>query len=192
MQRFSRSVLVLAIAVLAGCATPHPEPQPPAANTPPPPRTTPAPPPTPQPPPDQRKPAAQIQLDEGVALYDTGDFTGAIRRLMTGNDIWSGPVPLQVQGLKYLAFSYCVTNRVSLCQQQFEKALKLDPTFDLPSAEKTHPIWGPAFARAKNPKPAVAPTAGAATTAPAPAPAAPAPKSAAPATPTAPASKPPG
>jgi hypothetical protein len=157
MQRTLSWIPVVAIAAIAGCASTPPSTTPasPAPTTTATPGTaTPAP---AQPKPDLRKTAAEVQLDEGTALYDTGDFNGAIRRLTTGNDLWSGPVPLQVQGLKYLAFSYCVTNRVALCQQQFEKALKLDPSFDLPSAEKTHPIWGPAFQRAKNPKPATAP-----------------------------------
>ena len=180
MQRISSWVPVVALVALAGCATPPEKPSSPSAPSSPSTTSRPAPAPAPvPPPPDNRKSAAQVQLDEGVALYDTGDFNGAIRRLTTGNDLWSGPVPEQVQGLKYLAFSYCVTNRVSLCQQQFEKALKLDPNFDLPSAEKTHPIWGPAFARAKNPKPATTPAPASATTPP--------PKPAAPATPGAPA-----
>jgi hypothetical protein len=155
MQRRISWIPILAIAAIAGCASTPPStaPQPSTPATPPPKTGQPTPPPTP-PKPDLRKTAAEVQLEEGTALYDTGDFNGAIKRLTTGNDLWSGPIPLQVQGLKYLAFSYCVTNRATLCQQQFEKALKLDPSFDLPSAEKTHPIWGPAFQRAKNPKPA--------------------------------------
>jgi len=171
MQRSFSWIPVLVIAAVAGCAsTPESTTTPTPSATPSAKPATPAPAPAP-PKPDLRKTAAEVQLDEGVALYDTGDFNGAIRRLTTGNDLWSGPVSLQVQGLKYLAFSYCVTNRVALCQQQFEKALKLDPAFDLPPTEKTHPIWGPAFLRAKNPKPAAAPSAGtAAPTSPATAP----------------------
>jgi hypothetical protein len=164
MQRISSWVPTLVLVAIAGCATPPTTPNSTSTPTPTPSSTRPAPSPAQNvpAPPDTRKPAAQVQLDEGIALYDTGDFNGAIKRLTTGNDLWSGPIPLQVQGLKYLAFSYCVTNRATLCQQQFEKALKLDPNFDLPSAEKTHPIWGPAFARAKNPKPAVVPAPAAA------------------------------
>lgn len=163
MQRACSWIPILAVAAVAGCASTTPSTTTPesaaAASAKPGTSAAPA-----VAKPDLRKTAAEVQLEEGTALYDTGDFNGAIRRLTTGNDLWSGPIPLQVQGLKYLAFSYCVTNRVSLCQQQFEKALKLDPSFDLPSAEKTHPIWGPAFQRAKNPKPAATPAAGTAPT----------------------------
>jgi hypothetical protein len=50
---------------------------------------------------------------------------------------------------KYIAFSYCVTSRRTQCRQQFVDAIKLDPNFNLEPAEKTHPIWGPEFERAK-------------------------------------------
>jgi len=66
--------------------------------------------------------------------------------------IWSGDKVIQVEAYKYLAFSYCVTSRQALCKQQFEKALKLDPTFELGRGEKGHPLWGPVFEKAKNTK----------------------------------------
>ena len=51
--------------------------------------------------------------------------------------------------MKYLAFSYCVTNRRTLCQQQFEAALRVDPRFELAPAERGHPIWKVHYERAK-------------------------------------------
>ena len=51
--------------------------------------------------------------------------------------------------LKYMAFSYCVTSRQTLCKQQFDKAFKISPTFDLAPGEKGHPLWTPMFERAK-------------------------------------------
>jgi hypothetical protein len=51
-----------------------------------------------------------------------------------------------------MAFSYCVTSRQTLCRQQFEKALKIDPAFDLAPGEKGHPLWGAVFDRAKKRK----------------------------------------
>ena len=56
---------------------------------------------------------------------------------------------LQLEALKYAAFSYCVTRRVTLCRQQFAKAFKLDKSFDLSPGEKGHPLWTPSFERAR-------------------------------------------
>lgn len=91
----------------------------------------------------------QVALREGIRLYNEGDFNGAIKRL-NANDIRSGaPVRIRTTALKYTAFSYCVTSRPKQCQQAFEKALKIDPEFSLEPGEEGHPLWGPAFERAK-------------------------------------------
>lgn len=91
----------------------------------------------------------QVALREGIRLYNEGDFNGAIKRL-TSNDIRSGaPLRTRTTALKYTAFSYCVTSRPKQCQQTFEKALKIDPEFSLDPGEQGHPLWGPAFERAK-------------------------------------------
>ncbi len=91
----------------------------------------------------------QVALREGIRLYNEGDFNGAIKRL-TSSDIRGGaPLRTRTTALKYTAFSYCVTSRPKQCQQAFEKALKIDPDFNLEPGEQGHPLWGPAFERAK-------------------------------------------
>jgi len=90
-------------------------------------------------------------LADGVALYEKGDYNGAIKKLAAAN-IASAPKSTQLSALKYTAFSYCLTARQTLCRQQFEKALKLDANFDLEPGEKGHPMWGPAWAKAKKAK----------------------------------------
>jgi hypothetical protein len=100
-----------------------------------------APPPTP----------AQAGLKEGITLYNNGDYNGAIKRLGMA-DVMTGPKATQLEALKYTAFSYCVTTRPTLCRQQFEKAFKLDPSFDLEPGEHGHPQWGPVFVKAKKSK----------------------------------------
>jgi hypothetical protein len=87
-------------------------------------------------------------LREGIALYHDGDFNGAIRRL-SSNDMNGGSVRNRVSALKYTAFSYCVTNRPTPCRQAFERALRLDASFELTPGEQGHPLWGPQFAKAK-------------------------------------------
>lgn len=108
--------------------------------------------PAPAPAPVVVKPSAdQLALADGIALYNKGQFNDAIKRLAAA-DISAGSKASQTMALKYSAFSYCVTNRTTLCRQQFDKAFKLDPAFDLAQGEHGHPLWGPAFARAKKAK----------------------------------------
>lgn len=97
-------------------------------------------------------PPPKSALSEGIELYDAGDYNGAIKHLSTSSEIWKGDKASQITALKFMAFSYCVTGRQTLCRQQFEKALKLDRSFDLAAGEKGHPLWGPAFDRARKAK----------------------------------------
>lgn len=92
-------------------------------------------------------------LKDGLQLYNNGDYTGAIKKLNTSAEIWGGQnKAIQLEAIKHIAFSYCVTSKTLLCQQQFERALKLEPSFDLAAGEKGHPLWGPVFVKSKNPK----------------------------------------
>jgi hypothetical protein len=95
--------------------------------------------------------ADQLALKEGTALYNNGEYNKAIARL-SAPEIAGGSKATQLAALKYLAFSYCVSSRQVLCRQSFEKAFKLDPAFDLAPGEHGHPLWGPAFKRAKKAK----------------------------------------
>jgi hypothetical protein len=87
-------------------------------------------------------------LREGIRMYNEGDFDGAIRRL-SARDVNNGPLSTRLMALKYTAFSYCVTSRPGPCRQSFDKALRLDPSFDLAPGEHGHPLWGPVFTKAK-------------------------------------------
>lgn len=161
-MRIAVPLAAIVLVVLVGCETPAPvaesapavqeiEPQPQPA---PPPPVEPAPPPVPSP--------GERALTDGIVLYDAGDFNGAIKRLLGAKEIWtdsttSAATATKVAARKYVAFSYCVTKRRTLCRQQFVDAFKLDPRFDLQPTEKTHPVWGVEFERAR--KQASAPAA---------------------------------
>lgn len=93
-------------------------------------------------------PAPSSGLQEGMRLYNDGDYNGAIKRL-SARDVNNGPLSTRLTALKYMAFSYCVTSRPGPCRQAFERALRLDPAFDLAPGEHGHPLWGPVFTRAK-------------------------------------------
>ncbi len=94
-------------------------------------------------------PKESAGLQEGLKLYNDGDYAGAIRRL-GARDVNNGPLATRLAALKYTAFSYCVTSRPAQCRQAFDKALRLDPDFDLAPGEHGHPLWGPVFTKAKN------------------------------------------
>jgi hypothetical protein len=91
---------------------------------------------------------AQVALRDGIAAYDNGDYQGAIKKL-GAREIANSSKANQLIAIKYTAFSYCVSGRPAPCRQQFDKALKLDPAFELELGETGHPLWGPVFARAK-------------------------------------------
>lgn len=148
----SRGGILVVAALLVACATTEPTPAPspkpvvvapPVKPSPPPPRVV-------EPPLPPALPADELALKEGIGLYNNGDYNGAIKRLHGATDIWEGGnKAIQLDALKYMAFSYCVTSKQVQCKQEFEKALKLDSAFDLAPGEKGHPLWGPVFARAK-------------------------------------------
>lgn len=124
----SRLSSLLFLGLLTGCATKEPPPTPP------------------QPKPEQVR--AQQALKEGLRLYQGGHYFMAEQQFLTP-DIWAGDQQIQVQALKHLAFSYCVTQRPSQCRFAFERAILIKPDFRLDSAEQGHPLWGPVFTEAR-------------------------------------------
>ena len=151
----SAAVALAVVAALAGCETPgrapRPAPAPPPAVSPPPPPVVPTPPPPVAAPPPPSP--AERSITEAVAAFDAGDFPGTIKRLTSAKEIWEDAGPgsdgRKIAAHKYLAYSYCVTNRRRQCRDEFVAALKIDAGFVLPPAERGHPIWGPEFERAK-------------------------------------------
>jgi hypothetical protein len=93
--------------------------------------------------------AARATLDSARVAYDNGDYERTLYLLGHSHDIDSAPPDMQVEAHKLEAFSYCVTNRITLCRAQFAKILDIAPNFELSPAEKGHPIWGPAFEAAR-------------------------------------------
>jgi len=93
---------------------------------------------------------ARKELNAAVALYQSGDYNGSLKVLNNSKEIWkSSDKSIQLEAFKYTAFNYCLTNRATLCRQQFAKAFKLDKNFALAPGEKGHPLWTPAYERAR-------------------------------------------
>ena len=87
-------------------------------------------------------------IQEGMKSYEDAEYNKAIRSFQ---DALKEPLleSNQVTARKFIAFSYCLTNRTTLCRTEFEAIFKLDENFDLAPAEAGHPAWGPSFRTVK-------------------------------------------
>ncbi|MEO7252857.1 MAG: TssQ family T6SS-associated lipoprotein [Casimicrobium sp.] len=156
MKRTLRTTLALVIpTLLAACATTpppppvnYPAPPPPVAVAPRPPAPV-VPAPTPPPPPAVDVSANETALSTAIEAYDRGDYALATRLLTPLSNDATLSVEQHLRALKTLAFSQCSTNAITACRGTFERAFRVDPTFDLSPAERGHPYWGPQFIRAR-------------------------------------------
>jgi hypothetical protein len=89
-------------------------------------------------------------LAEGRDLYEKGDYKNAIRKLTMARDASEDSPAVKQNSLKFLAFSYCVSNQRPQCKAQFTSLLKLAPSFQLSRGEAGHPLWGPVFKEVKD------------------------------------------
>lgn len=90
-------------------------------------------------------PTPEARLKSGIAQYEEGNY-GEAQRLLQAS-LAEGLVSRidQARAYKYLAFIYCVTDRVAQCRQEFNNAFSADPKFSLTAAEAGHPSWGPVY-----------------------------------------------
>ena len=87
-------------------------------------------------------------MSEAMKAYEEADYPKAIKLFQDGQKETLTPAD-QLLALKFTAFSYCLTNRLTLCRSEFEKLLLLNPGFELNAAEAGHPSWGPPFRTVK-------------------------------------------
>ena len=87
-------------------------------------------------------------LQEGLKTYEDAEYNKAIKSFQ---DALKEPLTdaNQITAHKFMAFSYCLTNRTTLCRAEFESIFKMDAMFDLSPAETGHPSWGPSFRTVK-------------------------------------------
>ena len=104
----------------------------------------------PPPPPVVLPSLAKNLLNAGIAAYEAGEYPKALKGLQDAlKESPSLDYADQIKARKYSAFSYCLTNRATLCRTEFEQILTLNPDFVLSPAEAGHPSWGPSFRAAK-------------------------------------------
>ncbi|RZL63909.1 MAG: hypothetical protein EOP81_11105 [Variovorax sp.] len=127
------SALALSLALVAGCTTP--------------------PPPPPSGPERLSQQVARNTLERAQKSFDEGDYAATISTLRGGASLFDAAEPVtRTSAMKLEAFSYCVLNQLPECRAQFRKLLDTYPSFNLDVAERTHPVWGPAFETAKRMK----------------------------------------
>ncbi|MFS2127120.1 TssQ family T6SS-associated lipoprotein [Pseudomonas sp. Pseusp97] len=127
LRTFSTFLLIACLASASGCRSHLEEPSTPPA--------------------DDTQANAESSFAEGLRLYEAGHYCLAEEQLLSPR-LWAGDTQVQLKALKYLAFSYCVTERPIQCRFAFDRALQIDPTFHLGTAEASHPLWGPVFVAA--------------------------------------------
>ena len=69
-------------------------------------------------------------IQDGMKTYEEADYNKAIKSLQ---DALKEPLTdaNQIATHKFIAFSYCLTNRMTLCRAEFESIFKIDPNFGL-------------------------------------------------------------
>ena len=95
------------------------------------------------------KGGGEKDLAEGIRQYEEGQYRGAQKSLLAALDAGLVAKSDRIKAHKYLAFSYCVTDRERQCREEFRSILDIDPRFDLSPAEAGHPLWGPVFRSVK-------------------------------------------
>ncbi|RZI80626.1 MAG: hypothetical protein EOP38_21905 [Rubrivivax sp.] len=140
---FNHGLALLAVAVLAGCASPRSSDSLPPAST----ASAPAAQVDTAPPVPAITPA-ESALAQGVKAYQAAQYTVAETQLK--NALQMGlTAPADVASAhKHLAFIYCTSRRESLCAGAFKAARAADPSFALSKAEAGHPMWGPVYRKA--------------------------------------------
>ncbi len=88
------------------------------------------------------------QLNDGIKSYEDGSYREAVGELQGALDAGLSDSE-KVTAHKYLAFTYCISHRETLCREEFTKALTIDPKFELTPAEAGHPMWGTVFRSVK-------------------------------------------
>lgn len=90
-------------------------------------------------------PTAEERLASGITQFEEGNYAQAQRLLQSSLADGLAKRSDQARAYKYLAFTYCVTDRTAQCRQEFNNAIAADPGFSLSAAEAGHPQWGPVF-----------------------------------------------
>lgn len=94
-------------------------------------------------------PAQKEAFEQIKASYDAGQYAQTAQQVGLSVDLQTAPRDMHIEALKLQAFSYCLLKDTSRCKRSFDRLVQRYPEYDLPAAEKQHPMWGPVFEQAK-------------------------------------------
>jgi Tfp pilus assembly protein PilF len=126
--RVAAALPALALAVLAGCATPPPRPIGVSEIS--------------------ERPAERALLN-AMRAYDEADYGATERQADEALRLGLQSVRDVALAHKLRAFVYCTSNRIPACEEEFRAARAADPGFALTRAEAGHPVWGPVYVKSR-------------------------------------------
>ena len=92
---------------------------------------------------------AERVLADGLAKYEAGDFSAAIKLLQTAIKEGLPDKVERIKAHKHVAFSLCLLHNNTACRNEFMKIFRIDPDFELEAAEAKHPSWARIYAAAR-------------------------------------------
>jgi tetratricopeptide (TPR) repeat protein len=84
---------------------------------------------------------AQQKLAEGIKDYEAGRYKESLDALQASLKAGLPAKTDELRAHKYVAFTYCLTQRARQCRIEFRQIFKLDPAFELLPSEAGHPAW---------------------------------------------------
>ena len=92
---------------------------------------------------------AEKALLAGLRAYDDAQYPHA--EALLGDALKAGLAAKRDRAAahKHLAFVYCTSDRLALCEAAFKAAIASDPAFALSRSEAGHPRWGPVYQRVR-------------------------------------------
>lgn len=93
-------------------------------------------------------PLGEKLIANAMQAYDDADYNKAIKSFQDALKETLNNTD-RITAHKFIAFSYCLTNRAAQCRVEFESIFRLNGNFELAPAEAGHPSWGPSFRVAK-------------------------------------------
>ena len=90
---------------------------------------------------------AERALLAGLRAYDDAQYAEAERELNKALATGLVSAKDRADAYKHLAFIYCSSQRIKLCEEAFRAARAAAGEFALTRAEAGHPLWGPVYKR---------------------------------------------
>ena len=91
----------------------------------------------------------QQAIQEVRNAYEAGRYKEVTETVGISLPLQSSTREINIEALKLQAFSYCLLKDTRRCERSFARILVRYPDFELSASESQHPMWAPAYERAK-------------------------------------------